>query len=244
MPGVFDIKWSRSTCRAPLSRGRGADWGRRGGGGRFGTCPRARGCRLLFLYLQACARSCPGRARGAWGEVVGGATASGDAPSLFLRRPHITRDLLGGCLSDSSFPEKGKKQLNQSVGFQFPSRALLHQWGKEDSPNCPCRERESLGHIQSRYKVLEKTLIVVHHMMWREILQLLIHSGDEGDEQKWTIPSAISAGQHKERTVRQILNSQGLFPSDETLESKILEFFAQHKDHQEKSADFFIPKKV
>ena len=39
-------------------------------------------------------------------------------------------------------------------------------------------------------------------------------------------PSAISADQHKELTVRQILHSQGLFPSDETLESKILEFFA------------------
>ena len=65
-------------------------------------------------------------------------------------------------------------------------------------------------------------------MIWREILlQLLSHSGDEGDEHKWAIPSAISAEQHKELTVRQILQSQGLFPSDGTLESKILEFFAQ-----------------
>jgi hypothetical protein len=65
-------------------------------------------------------------------------------------------------------------------------------------------------------------------MICREILlQLLSHSGDEGDEHKWTIPFAISAEQHKELTVRQILHSQGLFPSDETLESKILEFFAQ-----------------
>ena len=65
-------------------------------------------------------------------------------------------------------------------------------------------------------------------MIWREILlQLLGHSGDEGNEQKWAIPSALSAEQHKELTVRQILQSQGLFPPDETLESKILEFFAQ-----------------
>ncbi len=91
----------------------------------------------------------------------------------------------------------------QSVGFQFPSRALLHQRGKEDSPNCPfCRERESLGHIQSRCKVLGRPRIVAHHMIWREILlQLLSHSGDEGDEHKWAIPSAISAEQHKEITV-------------------------------------------
>jgi hypothetical protein len=65
-------------------------------------------------------------------------------------------------------------------------------------------------------------------MIWREILlQLLSLSGDEGDEHKWAIPSAISAEQHKELTVRQILHSQSLFPPDETLESKILEFFAQ-----------------
>jgi hypothetical protein len=136
----------------------------------------------------------------------------------FLRRPHSCRDILGECLSGSSFPEKAKKRPMQSVGFQFPSRPLLHQWGKEDSPNCPfCHERESLGHIQSRCKVLEKPRIVAHHMIWREILlQLLSHLGDEGDEHKWEILSAISAEQHKEITVRQILHSQGLFPSDET----------------------------
>jgi len=43
----------------------------------------------------------------------------------FLRRPYSSRDLLGACLSRSSFPEKAKKRLIQSVGFQFPSRALL-----------------------------------------------------------------------------------------------------------------------
>ena len=114
-------------------------------------------------------------------------------------------------LSCSSFPEKAKKRLLQSVGFQFPSRALLHQWGKEDSPNCPfSHERESLGHIQSRCKVLEKQRIAAHHMIWREILlQLLSHSGDVGDEHNWAIPSAISEEQRKEITVRQILHNAG-----------------------------------
>jgi hypothetical protein len=74
---------------------------------------------------------------------------------------------------------------------------------------------------------LEKTLIVVHHMMWREILQLLIHSGDEGDEHKWAIPCAISPETHQEITVRQILQHLNLFSSDAALESKILAFFAQ-----------------
>ena len=74
----------------------------------------------------------------------------------FLRRPHSSRDLLGACLADSSFPDGAKKHLIQSVSLQFPCRALLHQWGKEDSPDCPfCNERESLGHIQSRCKILE-----------------------------------------------------------------------------------------
>jgi hypothetical protein len=147
----------------------------------------------------------------------------------FLRRHYSSRDPMGACLSGSSFPEKAKKRLIQSVGFQFSSRARLHQWGREDSPNCPfCHERESLGHIQSRCKLLEKPRIVTHHMIWLEILlQLLSHSGDEGDEHKWPIPSAISADQHMEIAVRQILHHPGIFSSDDAaLESKILAFFS------------------
>ena len=148
---------------------------------------------------------------------------------LFLRRPHSSRDLLGACLADSSFPDGAKKRLIQSVSLQFLCRALLHQWGKEDSPNCPfCNERESLGHIQSRCKILEKPRIAAHHMIWREILlQLFGLSGDEGDEHKWVIPSAVSADSHKELTVRQIIQHFGFFTSDAILEDKILAFFAQ-----------------
>jgi hypothetical protein len=148
----------------------------------------------------------------------------------FLRRPHSSRDFLGECLSGSSFPEKAKKRLMQSVGVQFPSRALLHQWGKEDFPNCPfCHEREFLGHIQSSCRVLEKPRIVAQapHNIAGDSPPTSTHSGDEGDEHKWAILSAISVEQHKEITVRQILHSLGLFPTDEALESKILEFFAQ-----------------
>jgi hypothetical protein len=146
----------------------------------------------------------------------------------FLRRPHSSRDLLGACLVDSSFPDGAKKRLIQSVGLQFPCRALLHQWGKEDSPNCPfCNERESLVHIQSR-RILEKPRIVAHHMIWREILlQRFGLSGDEGDEHKWVIPSAVSADSHKELTVRQIIEHFGFFASDAVLEDKISAFFPQ-----------------
>ena len=147
----------------------------------------------------------------------------------FLRRPHSSRDLLGAYLADSTFPDGAKKRLTQSVVLQFPCRALLHQWGKEDSPNCPfCNERESLGHIQSRCKILETPRIATHHMIWREILlQLLGLSGDEGDEHKWVIPSAVSADSHKELTVRQIIQHFGFFASDAILEDKVSAFFAQ-----------------
>jgi hypothetical protein len=150
----------------------------------------------------------------------------------FLRRPHSSRDLLGACLAGSSFPEGAKKRLIQSVGLQFPCRALLHQWGKKDSPNCPfCNERESLGHIQSRCKILGKPRIAAHHMIWREILlQLFSFSGDEGDEHKWVIPFAVSTDTHKELTVRQIIQHLGLFASDATLENKISVFFAKRAD--------------
>jgi hypothetical protein len=68
-------------------------------------------------------------------------------------------------------------------------------------------------------------------MVWREILlQLFSLSGDEGDEHKWVIPSAVSADTHKELTVRQIIQHLGLFASDAALESKIPAFFAKRAD--------------
>jgi hypothetical protein len=68
-------------------------------------------------------------------------------------------------------------------------------------------------------------------MICREILlQLFALSGDEGDEHKWVIPSALSsfsADSHKELTVRQIIQHFRFFASDAILENKILTFFAQ-----------------
>ena len=65
-------------------------------------------------------------------------------------------------------------------------------------------------------------------MIWRKILlQFFGLSGDEGDEHKWVIPSAVSADSHKELTVRQIIQHFGFFASDAALEDKILAFFTQ-----------------
>jgi hypothetical protein len=78
------------------------------------------------------------------------------------------------------------------------------------------------------YPKNEKPRIAAHHMIWREILlQLFGLSGDEGDEHKWVIPSAVSADSHKELTVRQIIQHFGFFASDAILEDKISAFFAQ-----------------
>jgi hypothetical protein len=145
----------------------------------------------------------------------------------FMQLPYSSRDLLGACLADLSFPDGAKKRLMQSVGLQFPCRTLLHQWGKEDSPNCPfCKEKESLGHIQSRCKSLEKPRIAVHHMIWQEILlQLLSLSGDEGDEHKWVVSSSVSTETHKELTIRQLLHHLGFFASDTVLDNTDSAFF-------------------
>ena len=73
----------------------------------------------------------------------------------FLRRPHSSRDLLGACLADSSFPDGAKKRLIQSVSLQFPCHALLHQWGKEDSPNCPSSATK--GNLWGTFRVAPRT---------------------------------------------------------------------------------------
>ncbi len=65
-------------------------------------------------------------------------------------------------------------------------------------------------------------------MIWREILLPLFGlSGDEGEEHKWVIPSAVSADSHKKLTVRQIIQHLGFFASDAILEDKISAFFAR-----------------
>jgi hypothetical protein len=65
-------------------------------------------------------------------------------------------------------------------------------------------------------------------MIWREILlQLLSLSGDEGDEHKWVVPSAVSTETHKELTICQLLHHLGFFASDAVLENAVSVFFTK-----------------
>jgi hypothetical protein len=68
-------------------------------------------------------------------------------------------------------------------------------------------------------------------MIWREILlQLLSLSGDEGDEHKWVVPSAVSTDTHKELTIRQLLHHLGFFASDAVLENAVSAFFTKRAE--------------
>ncbi len=88
-----------------------------------------------------------------------------------------------------------------------------------------------MGNIQSRCKALEKPRIAAHHMIWREILlQLLSLSGDEGDENKWVVPSAVSTETHKELNIRQLLHHLGFFASDTVLEDAVSAFFTNRPE--------------
>ena len=68
-------------------------------------------------------------------------------------------------------------------------------------------------------------------MIWREILlQLLSLSGDEGDEHKWVVPSAVSTETHKELTIRQLFHHLGFFASDAVLENAVSAFFTKRAE--------------
>ena len=73
---------------------------------------------------------------------------------------------------------------------------------------------KSLGHIQARYQVLQKSRIAVHQGVWRELLTAI--SGNslkahDDCEKKWYFPSAVGEATHNEWAVRQILVHLWLF---------------------------------
>ena len=153
------------------------------------------------------------------------AEAHSSITEAFLRRPNCSRELLGRCLADSSFPDSAKRRLIQSVGGQFPCRAKLYQWGIEKSPDCPhCRELESLGHIQSRCLLLTAPRTAAHHLIWRETLLCLSRFSVTTDEAEWVFPSTGTLDNHTEDMIKHILTlpSLGLHWND--LQGEVRQF--------------------
>ena len=153
------------------------------------------------------------------------AEAHSSTTEAFLRRPNCSRELLGRCLADSSFPDSAKRRLIQSVGGQFPCRAKLYQWGIEKSPDCPhCRELESLGHIQSRCLLLTAPRTAAHHLIWRETLLCLSRFSVTTDEAEWGFPSTGTLDNHTEDMIKHILTLPSLGLHWEDLQGEVRQF--------------------
>ena len=92
----------------------------------------------------------------------------------FLSRPHGCQEVIGKWLSCKLTPDNHARWIQLAIANMFPSRSLLHKWGKESSPKCThCNTVETYGHIQSRCTLLEKPRTAAHHLIWREILMHL-----------------------------------------------------------------------
>ena len=75
----------------------------------------------------------------------------------FLSRPHGCQEVIGKWLSCKLTPDNHARWIQLAIANMFPSRSLLHKWGKESSPKCThCNTVETYGHIQSRCMLLEK----------------------------------------------------------------------------------------
>jgi len=159
--------------------------------------------------------------------------------SEFLNRQDDIRDLLGKCWQDRTVPDRSRRRLLHSMGYQFPCAKLLKLWGIRESDECKLCKRlhldiapwlESLGHIQARCPVLWKPRIAVHLGIWRQLLTAIsrnsLETHDDG-EKKGFFPSTVSEAIHNEWTVRQILVHLGLFSTIRRLEEEVATFHEQ-----------------
>ena len=161
--------------------------------------------------------------------------------SAFLNREDYIRDLLGKHWQDKTVPDRSKRRLLQSIGYQFPCAKLLKLWCLRQSDECMLCKRlhpevtprpDSLGHIQARCPALRKPRTTAHHgiWLWRELLSAISRSSvdthDHG-ERKWYFPSAISEATHDEWTVRQIFVHLGLFSGIRRLIEDVITFHAR-----------------
>ena len=92
----------------------------------------------------------------------------------WLLRPAQGRAHLGAAMAGMRIGAQ-KRRLMQSIARLFPSRALLHRWGKAPSAECLlCGGAvESTAHIQCWCPALKDARILAHHAIARVIFQLL-----------------------------------------------------------------------
>ena len=84
------------------------------------------------------------------------------------------RSLLGTALQHME-TGSAKRRILQTIAGTYPGRALLHRWGRAESPQCPLcdAQAESLCHIQCLCPRLEGARTAAHHQvarcLWSEI---------------------------------------------------------------------------
>jgi len=89
-------------------------------------------------------------------------------------RERMGRSTLGAALKRTAVGPS-KRRILQTIAGVFPGRALLHKWGRVDSPQCPlCGAlSESQCHIQCVCPRLERARTAAHHLiarcLWSEI---------------------------------------------------------------------------
>ena len=92
----------------------------------------------------------------------------------WLDRAGVGRSALGRALQRTE-TGPGKRRILQSIAGTFPGRALLHKWGRADSPRCPLCDApvESQCHIQCLCPRLDRARTAAHHQiavcLWSEI---------------------------------------------------------------------------
>jgi hypothetical protein len=151
VPGVFDIKWSRSACRAPGGEG-GLSGGGAGAAGDLGHVlghAAADGCLYTYKLVTGHAQG----ARKAHGEVVGGATASGEGLSL---------------------QKLGAVSCAQSVG----SLALSLDWSSDAAA---CLASAQVSPVQVMHTLLLTSSIDTHLLTSSSRALQFRHALDQGD---------------------------------------------------------------
>ena len=92
----------------------------------------------------------------------------------WLARVGMGRTWLGTALQHME-TGPAKRRILQTIAGTYPGRALLHKWGRAESPKCPLcgAQAESQCHIQSLCPRLEGARTAAHHQvarcLWAEI---------------------------------------------------------------------------